>query len=101
MKKIKVVKAMFLFLLILCVISIFIVVSRQTYFENKENEIIKNVESILEDVKDENSELIQEQENWLIQNEVVGIILIPSIDVKAPIYEGTSLDVLKYTVRTF
>ena len=35
------------------------------------------------------------------QDGSIGLIIIPKIDVNAPIYEGTNSEVLKYTVRSF
>lgn len=94
-------------ILFLYAISILIVFCRTIYLKNKEKEMTENVIEYLEniEVQTENEDAEKEEnaqeENIIFQNGEIGMVIIPSIEVKAPIYEGTSNDVLKYTVRTF
>lgn len=92
MKKITIVKMALLLLLVLSIISIVFVILRNNYIERKKQILIEKVEEIIEN---------NVEEKPIIQNGEIGLIIIPSIDVKAPICEGTSNDILKYSVGHF
>lgn len=93
MKKIRVSKITMLFLLVLCVLLVLVIGIRHIYFANKQKEIKTDVINKIE------SKTHSEEE--MFTDDIVGIIIIPSLHVEAPIYEGTTKEVLKYTVRTF
>ncbi len=101
----------------LCTISVLIVFYKNIHLKNKQKEFTENVIEHLETENKERAEQInityeeklvkdknvEHEESILSKNihKEIGIVIIPSIGVKAPIYEGTNKDVLKYTVRTF
>ena len=101
----------------LCTISVLIVFSKNIQLRNKQKEYTENVIEHLETGSKERTEqinityeeklvkdkIIEPEESILSKNshKEIGIVIIPSIEIKAPIYEGTSKDVLKYTVRAF
>ena len=89
MKKIKIVM---LFLFVLLLISFFII----NFKNNKVLEMQENLISKIENNLD-NSEM----KDKIFNDGTIGMIIIPSIGVEAPIVEGTSTDVLKYAVRSF
>lgn len=96
MKKLKTLKITMLFLLFMCIISIFAIYSKYTYQKYKEEELIQNIEN----------QIVPKEENIIKQeiannNENLGIIVIPSIEIKAPIKEGTTSEILKYSVGHF
>jgi len=93
MKKIKVSRITMLFLLVLFVLSGLVIGIRHIYFANRQKEIKTDVINKIE------SKTHSEEE--MFTDDIVGIIIIPSLHVEAPIYEGTTKEVLKYTVRTF
>lgn len=97
MKKNIFVKIILLSVLIMCIFSCLIINLRKMYFTYKEKEALQNVENILQEEKNEKD---QEKQN-INKNGEIGLIIIPSLDIKAPIYEGTSSDVLKYSVGHF
>lgn len=41
------------------------------------------------------------QEKIIFEDGSIGILKIPSINVKGPIFDGTEQEILKYTIRTF
>lgn len=96
MKKITCAKITLLFLFSLCVLSLFIINLRNEHYESKGKELLDNV---LENIESE--ERNKEEEKIIFQDGSIGMIIIPSIEVRAPIYEGTSKDILKYAVRSF
>ncbi len=89
MKKIKIVM---LFLFVLLLISFFII----NFKNNKVLEMQENLISKIENNLD-NSEM----KDKIFNDGTIGMIIIPSIGVEAPIVEGTSTDILKYAVRSF
>lgn len=93
MKKVTIVKMTLLFLLVLSIISIVFVILRNNYIEEKKQILTEKVEESIENKV--------EEDKPIIQNGEIGLIIIPSIGVKAPIYEGTSKDILKYSVGHF
>ena len=87
-------------IVILCMIfSLNIILIKNLYFKKKEEKITQNIISNLEekfDKKEENS-----NNSIIFQDGTIGIIIIPSINLNAPICEGTGKEILKYTVRSF
>lgn len=110
-------KKIYLIVVFLCAISVLIVFYKNIHLKNKQKEFTENVIEHLETESKERTEQInityeeklvkdknvEHEESILSKNshKEIGIVIIQSIGVKAPIYEGTSKDVLKYTVRTF
>lgn len=87
-------KKIVLFLCLLALFSATIIVFRNKHFDNREKKIIEEIDFILEqNIEDGRKEKFQE--------ETIGLILIPSLEVKAMIKEGTDAEILKYDVRTF
>ena len=85
---------------VLCVIfSLGILLIKNRYIKNKTEKITQSIVSNLEESKDEKKE--NSKNNRIFQDGTIGFIIIPSIDVNAPISEGIGKEVLKYTVRTF
>jgi len=70
---------------------------RSIYVKNKGKEAVEKVTNMLENVK------VKEAINkgHVETNGEIGIILIPVLDIKAPIYEGTTSEILKYSVGHF
>lgn len=97
MKKIKTSKITLLFLLFLCVFSAVFIGVRRIYLKTNQSNFENNVEKLLE--------LYEKQENIkekiIFEDEEVGLIIIPSLDIKAPIKEGTDSNILKYSVGHF
>lgn len=96
MKKFTFAKIIVLFALILCIITIFVITIRNRHYKIKEEENAENIEEILEQIKDE-----ENTEKEIFNKEMLGIIIIESIGVKAPIYEKAEKETLKYAVRSF
>lgn len=108
-------KKIYLIVVFLCAISVLIIVYKDIYLKNRQKQMTKNViaylkrEKYAEDEenlnieKDNNYEQFAELESKKNSNKQteIGILIIPSIDVEAAIYEGTSKETLKYTVRAF
>ncbi len=92
-------KKIIIFVAILCTFSLSLIIFKNTYVKNKENAEIENVTKALEDASKENPE--KSEENITFQDGSIGLVIIPSLDIKAPIHEGTSQEVLKYSVRSF
>lgn len=92
-------KKIIILVAILCTFSLSLIIFKGTYVKNKENAEIENVTKALEDASKENSE--KSEENITFQDGSIGLVIIPSLDVKAPIFEGISQEVLKYSVRSF
>lgn len=92
MKKSSYKKITLLFLLFLCALASMIIGLRIIYFHHAEKAIIQNVITEIENEK---------PDKIILKEGEIGIIKIPSIDIEAPIYEGVSRDVLKYTVGHF
>lgn len=82
--------------------SILIILIKNNHFENKKEKLISEIQKI------EKQEKLQEKEEKVVdevkvndfENDTIGLLIIPSIEVKAIIKEGTSQEVLKYTIRT-
>ncbi len=97
MKKIKISKITMLFLLFLCAFSITLIVIRHSYLRTNQSNLRNNVEKLLELYeKQEKSE-----ENIIFNDDEIGLIVIPSLDVKAQVKEGTTSNILKYSVGHF
>lgn len=95
-------KKIYLIVVFLCAISVLIIAYKSIYIKNKQKEFTENVIEYLENIEvQEKSKGTEKEENIIFQNGEIGMIIIPSLELKAPIYEGTSNNVLRYTVRTF
>lgn len=87
-------------IVILCMIfSLNIVLIKKLDFKKKEEKITQNIISNLEKNVDEEGK--NTNNTIIFQDGTIGIIIIPSIDVNAPICEGTGKEILKYYVRPF
>ncbi len=85
---------------VLCMIfSLSIILITNLNFKNKEEKITQNIISNLEENLNEKAENIND--TIIFQDGTIGIINIPSINLSAPICEGTGKEILKYTVRPF
>lgn len=93
MKKLAVVKITMLFLLLLCICSLLYIFFRAKYFQDTQEVLIENIEKTIENN-------IEKEKNILKDGEI-GILIIPSIGVKAPICEGISSNVLKFSIGHF
>lgn len=97
MKLSKSIKITMLFLVTLCAISIFIVNMRHIKVEHLKQAIKTNIEEKLYE-----NNIKEESKNTVIfENGEIGLIIIPILDLKAPIKEGTTSDILKYSVGHF
>lgn len=109
-------KIVLLFLLILCAFDIVVIYLKSNYVMKKQDELINDVKEKLKnnyieemdelDMQDVDNDIQNIQtdsisENNIIRDNFIGLMIIPSIDVEAPIYEGTSPKVLRYAIRTF
>ena len=92
-------KKIIIFVAILCAFSLSLIIFKNTYVKNKQNAEISNVTKALEDASKENHE--KSVENITFQDGSIGLVIIPSLNIKAPIFEGTSPEVLRYSVRSF
>lgn len=93
-------KITMLFLLILCVFSILIIALKGIYIKNIERENINNIEIALEN-DNRKVEESKQKEGRVLPDGAVGLLIIPSIGVNAPIREGTNADIIKYTIGHF
>lgn len=94
MKKLESIKITVLFLLILCAISMLVIIIKKIKVEYLQKEIEVSIEQKLE----RNNEKLEE---IVFENEEIGFIIIPSLELKAPIKEGTTNSILKYSVGHF
>ena len=90
----KILRKTMLFLFILCMLLVLIIGIRNNYIEFKQKEFTQNIINNIKVVEDEKTT------NELPEGGI-GLIKIPSIEVIAPIYEGTNKEVLKYAVGHF
>lgn len=88
-------KTIIVLLLFLCAFSLAVTIFKYANFRNKEQEIIKEIEEAKE-IKEN-----KVQEEKVFKDGILGIIVIPSLNVEAEIKEGTGPEILKYFVRTF
>lgn len=95
MRKFKLFKIAMLFLLTLCSLSYLIICLKSSYLKDKQLQITNNIQEQIDNQKE------KKQEWEYLSERQIGLIIIPSINVKAPIYEGVSKEVLKYTVGHF
>ena len=96
MKKIIYLKACFIFMLFLCMFSIFILSIKKSHFENIEIELNRNTKKFLENLTWQ-----EEEKEEIFRDGCIGILKIPSIGVEAQIYEGTDREILKYWIGHF
>ena len=97
MKLSKNMKITMLFLFTLCVISIFIIHTRNVKVEYLQKEIKTSIEEKL----DKNNPKENSEDEVMFENGEIGFIIIPILDLKAPIREGTTNGILKYSVGHF
>ena len=100
MKKITSLKETCLLVLLLCFVIILLLVTKSIYIENKKQELIENITTMLEQNESQEEEQIDKKQELKIGDEI-GLIVIPSIDLKATIVEGTTQEILKYAVGHF
>ena len=86
-----------LFLLTLCVVSIFIVYARNIKVQYLQKEIKTSIEEKL----DKNATKENSENKGIFEYGEIGFIIIPILDIKAPIREGTTKEILKYSVGHF
>lgn len=91
MKRVKIVV---LFLFILFLSSFFIIFFKNKKVLNVQENLISEIEKNID-----NSE--KEEKNEYFDDGTIGIIIIPSLNIEAPIIEGVGAEVLKYAVRSF
>ena len=96
MKKTIYLKTVFVFVIFLCLFSSILLFTKNYYFENKEKQITQNTKNILENINKSES-----KDKNIFEDNCIGIIKIPSIDLVATIYQGTSNEILKYWVGHF
>lgn len=92
-------KAITLFLLIMLILSISIILFRNSYIKQKQNIIANSIEEEL--VKNVNTPKETLDNQIVLENGEIGLIVIPGINIEAPIREGTSSEILKYSVGHF
>ena len=80
-------------------LGFFISIHLKNNLKKKENRYIEIAEKIIENSnkKDVNSEIITNEE-LQINNNVIGILEIPKIEIKAPVREGTTQETLKDSI---
>lgn len=114
MKKFKIV---FLFLVFLSALTAGIAYFRNEYILRKQEEVIKYADELVDKGSIvsglcfwqnaskgkmlNSSNNIEEKKEIELEFGTIGLIKIPSINVKAPVSEGTSVNILKYSVRAF
>ena len=105
MKKAKVV---LLFLLTMCIFDITVIYLKDNYIIKKQDELVNVVKE--NKIKENRQEMQEGCSNVKVNNmnkesrlkdDAVGMVIIPSINLEAPIHEGTNSDVLKYYVGHF
>lgn len=98
MQKINTVRVMTLVSILCAIFSIIVILIINTNLKSKE----KNVKQLILNNLNENiDEVKQDEKDIIFQDGSIGIIVIPSINVNAPIYENTSQEVLKHAVGHF
>ena len=97
MKLSKNVKITMLFLFTLFAISIFIVSTKNIIVEH----FPKELETSIEEKLDKNDKKEKSEDKIIFENGEIGFIILPTLDLKAPIKEGTTSDILKYSVGHF
>ncbi|MCI9365198.1 MAG: class D sortase [Clostridia bacterium] len=91
MKHMVYVKVAALLLVVFSVFSFLIIDMKEVYVENMEENIMVKV---IEKLENTNEEVV-------VNTGEIGIIIIPSIDTIAPVHEGTTSAILKYSVGHF
>lgn len=95
MKNIRFMKITLLFLLILSIFSTLIIVIRTKYINYRQLELKQRVIETIEEKDD------KKENAYNFKDGMIGLIIIPRLEIEAPIYEGTTQKVLKYTVGHF
>ncbi len=88
-------KTIIVLLLFLCAFSGCITAFKYTNFKSREQEIKQELENTKENINE------KVQEDPVFKDGILGMIVIPSLNVEAEIKEGTGSEILKYFVRTF
>lgn len=83
-------------LLLLFILSSLIIFLKIIYFKNKEEKLTENIKNTLEDIENEGN-----KNETVFEDGSVGLIVIPSLGIEAPIFEGTDKEILKYCVGHF
>ncbi len=90
-------KSCILLLFILCVVSFLVIFLKSQYQRKIKEDLITEIkENVIE-----NKPIDEEKNLILLDGEKIGLIIIPSINIEAPIFEGTSSDILKTSVGHF
>ncbi len=97
MKKLNSLKITMLFLLTLCACSIITIRINKIYSEHNQKVIKENIEKVIQE--NEINKILEKVA--VFPNGEIGLIVIPSLNIEAPIKEGTTADVLKYSVGHF
>lgn len=97
-------KTIIILIMIILAITVIAIIGINKFMQYK----IKNEEKILIDIaedivsSEENKEInIFTKEELELKDNVIGILEIPKINLKAPVKEGTTQDILKYAVGHF
>ncbi|MCI8621520.1 MAG: hypothetical protein HFJ50_07455 [Clostridia bacterium] len=91
-------KKIILFLLSLIAVSFLIIAIKEFCFNIKTKMLMESLEGMTKCL--EENQRNDEEKTPKFQDDVIGMIIIPKIEIEAPIKEGTSTQILKYTVRT-
>ncbi len=87
-------KTIIVLLLFLCAFSGVITSFKYASFRSREQEIKQELENVKENIDE------KVQEEPVFKDGILGMIVIPSLNVEAEIKEGTGPEILKYFVRT-
>ena len=83
---------------VVCILGI-----NRILLKNKEKELLNIAESVIKNINEEKERNLEDTENDDVEliNGIFGIIEIPTLNIKAPICDGTSQEILKNTVGHF
>lgn len=97
-------KTIIILIMIILAITVIAIIGINKFMQYK----IKNEEKVLIDIaedivsSEENKEInIFTKEELELKDNVIGILEIPKINLKAPVKEGTTQDILKYAIGHF
>ncbi|MCI8518692.1 MAG: hypothetical protein HFJ51_00740 [Clostridia bacterium] len=76
--------------------SVLIITLKNIYFESQTKKIEKNLDTIIEEKKMDSLK----KQNHKFEEGIIGILIIPKLEIKAVIKEGTNKEVLKHAIRT-
>jgi len=86
------VKKVIAFLCFLICSSVLIITLRRIYFESQSTKFTEIIE--------EKKIATKEGQKYEFEEGIIGILIIPKLDIEAVIKEGTSKEILKYSIRT-